>query len=408
MPYHYAVSVSNTTATAANIKITQGTTTIQTSMVAPNSVAVITLPYVLALDVYTATSLVPKGAYRLRSDQPVSVYQYNPLEYKVGTMYSGSNDASILLPVNAWGSTYRAISWPTLGVPGFYAITASQDSTTVQLAAPPGGVSATPGAGVAADGTGTVVLNQGDVLQVFSSQATGGDLSGSLITADKPVEVISGHTCAQVPSSECCCDHLEESMPPMETVGVDYLVTAPVKPNTATANDEVVRIMATKDNTTLTYDPPQSGAPTTLAYAGDFAVVASSAADYRLTSNYPIIVGQYMEGENSVGYGDPALSLAVPIPQYRKTYLFHAPISFAVNYVNITALTGTTVMVDGMSATGFTPIGGSNYSVARVPLSNAGNGTHNVSSASPVGITVYGYGDYTAYWYPGGQDLRHL
>jgi hypothetical protein len=46
--------------------------------------------------------------------------------------------------------------------------------------------------------------------------------------------------------------------------------------------------------------------------------------------------------------------------------------------------------------------------VARVGLSNAGNGTHTMDGASPFGISVYGYGEYTSYWYPGGQNLQHF
>ena len=26
----------------------------------------------------------------------------------------------------------------------------------------------------------------------------------------------------------------------------------------------------------------------------------------------------------------------------------------------------------------------------------------------PFGITVYGYGQYTSYWYPGGLDLKDI
>ena len=54
---------------------------------------------------------------------------------------------------------------------------------------------------------------------------------------------------------------------------------------------------------------------------------------------------------------------------------------------------------------GFVPIGGSGFSAARVPLSNAGDGNHVITGTDPFGISVYGYGDDTSYWYPGGLDL---
>ena len=56
----------------------------------------------------------------------------------------------------------------------------------------------------------------------------------------------------------------------------------------------------------------------------------------------------------------------------------------------------------------FIAIGKSGYGVARVQLSNAGSGDHTITSDVPVGISVYGYGVYTSYWYPGGLDLEAL
>ena len=64
--------------------------------------------------------------------------------------------------------------------------------------------------------------------------------------------------------------------------------------------------------------------------------------------------------------------------------------------------------LDGKLVTGLTPIGTTGFSVARVELSNAGTGNHTISSAKKFGITVYGYGQYTSYWYPGGLDLADV
>jgi len=76
--------------------------------------------------------------------------------------------------------------------------------------------------------------------------------------------------------------------------------------------------------------------------------------------------------------------------------------------VNVIAPQGALVTLDGAAVGGFLPIGGTGYNVARVLLSNAGNGNHSVLSDASVGITVYGYGQYTSYWYPGGLNLTDL
>jgi hypothetical protein len=50
----------------------------------------------------------------------------------------------------------------------------------------------------------------------------------------------------------------------------------------------------------------------------------------------------------------------------------------------------------------------SRRTAAAVLTLGAGNGTHSVDATVPVGIEVYGYGQYTSYWYPGGQNLEHF
>ena len=100
------------------------------------------------------------------------------------------------------------------------------------------------------------------------------------------------------------------------------------------------------------------------------------------------------------------MTLAVPKDQYRKSYLFHAPSTYSSNYVNITAPTGVAVTLDGASVSGFSPIGGTGFSVARVALANANGGSHTISSSSAFGISVYGYYTYTSYWYPGARISR--
>jgi hypothetical protein len=173
----------------------------------------------------------------------------------------------------------------------------------------------------------------------------------------------------------------------------------------------MVRIIATTDNTTLTYDPPQPNAPANIAQAGGWVEIADTAADFRITAGHPVLVAQYMEGQAAGGNsGDPAMTLAVGTEQYRKSYLFHAPTNYEYSYVNIVAPTGTTVLLDGnlVAAASFTAIGATGYSVARATLSNAGTGNHVISGTAELGISVYGYGQYTSYWYPGGSNLTLL
>jgi len=402
--YQYAVAVSNTSAQVASITVTRGGNMIAQAQVQPQSVQIVNLPWVTELSYgYGGSVVVPDGAYRLRSDQPVTVYQYNPITVTV------TNDASVLLPVNTWTGNYLIAAWPTWvfanqAVPGLYAVTARFDDTTVTLKPSTTGKLNKAGGGVAVDGTGVVVLDEGDVLEVLSDY--NGDLTGTIVEADKPVQVIGGHKCSNVPLDVTACDHLEESMFPTETLAKEYVVAPPVQfPNNQAEKGQVVRVIASEPATTLTFTPDQPGNKF-LANAGDFLELPTSIAKFVVSADKKILVAQYMVGQDG-GYGnsDPAMLLAVNPLQWRKNYLFHAPLNWQANFVDILAPLNAVVTVDGAPVAAWAPIGASNYQVAHVKLANNANGNHSVTGDVGVGISVYGVLNYGSYWYPGGLDL---
>ncbi len=399
----FAVAVSNPTGTPTDVLVTQGAQTIATATVGANSLQIIKLPWVNALTKGTGPSaVVPNGAYRLRTKAPVTVYQYNPLEATV------SNDASLLLPATAWTGNYVVAAWPHwLSYPGWYAVTAREDATTVVLAPSATGMKVQAGGGVTATGTGTVKLNRGDVLQVMTS--AGGDLTGTLVTADKPVQVLGGHECSDVPLNVTYCDHLEEAMFPIETLATEYVIAPPVQvPNDSKEKAQVVRVIAPFANTTLTFDPDQP-VNKVLVKAGDFVELSMTTARFVVKADKKILVSQYMVGQ-SAGYGtsDPAMVLAVSPAQWRKGYLVHAPVSWSANYVDLTTKTGANIKVDGAAVANWLPIGATGYSIAHVKLANAGGGNHIILGDQSVGVSVMGLLDYGSYWYPGGLDLKEV
>jgi hypothetical protein len=396
----YAVAVANTTANTATVTIHRGANQVLQQMVPANSVGVIQLPWVTELSNGTGPSkVVVDGAYRLRSTQPVTVYQFNPLKADV------TNDASLMLPVNTWTGNYLTAAWPYWAAyPGFLSITAKEDNTKVTVKAPKGGTPTQAGGGIDAQGNGVVTLGEGDVLQI--TVANGGDPTGSIVTADKPVQVLGGHDCTQVPIGTVACDHLEESMFPIEALAKEYIVVPPVQvPNDQLEKALVVRIVASEDNTTLTFDPDQPVAKN-LAKAGDFVELSKTTAKFVVKADKKILVAEYMVGQGAnFGTSDPAMVIAVPSEQFRTNYLFYAQTQWQANYVDIIAPAGAAVQVDGVNVPNFTAIGNSGFSLAHVKLSNAGDGSHKVSADKKVGISVYGVVNYGSYWYPGGLDL---
>ncbi len=401
----FAAVIANTAGQDAQITISRGAMMIEQFVVKAGDVKEVPLKWVPELTKGLGPSkLTVDGAYRVRSNHPVTVYQYNLL------YADASNDASLLLPVNAWTGEYVVASYPHAAAnnyPGFYAIVARHDGTTVTPAPPATGNKVQAGAGVLADGTGQVTLDADDVLQVVT--AAGGDLTGTRISADRPVQVIAGHKCSKVPQDVEQCDHLEEAMFPLEALAQEYIVVPPVQsPNDKLEQGQVVRVIASEADTELTFSPDQ-GVATKLAKAGDFVEIVKTVAKFKVAATKKILVAQYMVGQGG-GYGaqDPSMLLAVATEQYRKDYLFQAPNSWDANYVDIILKSGTTVNVDGKAVAGFIKIGGTEYSVAHVLLAKDGTGAHTLTASDRVGISVYGIQDFGSYWVVGGLDLDHL
>jgi hypothetical protein len=423
--FPYYVVVANQGTSSATLTITGGAlTTTDTVSVAAGAIQDIELPWVPALSMSQATTIATAGAYHIKSTEPITAYQFNAKDYEVSGSYSYTNDASLLMPVNAMTGNYRVAAWPSWNFEGIenfagtIAIVGTTAGTSVKITPPGSAFQA--GAGLTATG-GTVTLNAGDVLQIGSilnsTEGTyGTDPSGTLVAASAPVEVFGGSDCTYIPASVPACDHIEEIQFPLETLGTDYLVTLP--DNTNGTPQQYVKIVGTVAGTTLTYDPATgyTPAPATTLAAGAVTFFQTT-KNFHVTASQPIAVAQYMESENnfttSDTAGDPSMSMAVATAQFRDTYGFTAPPNYIQAYVNVIAPTGASVTVTdyptNQTITTGTAIGTSGYYVAYVQVCDNNltgcTGNHTASSTSAFGIQVYGYGSYTSLMYPGGLNL---
>ncbi|MBI5501344.1 MAG: IgGFc-binding protein [Deltaproteobacteria bacterium] len=457
--FRFALAISNRQDAEAHIEISDDLGVAVAGTVPPNSLRTIELDWNEALrapvDALTgvfSSSVVRNGAFRLKSDVPVTVYQFNPLRYwgGSGTLGSGSysNDASLLLPRHVLTGEYIAASRPTFmiamsdwlstqysGGPGVLSIVGLEDGTRVEVRL---SSNIQGGAGVDAfrrGDTATFTLDRYDVVQLLSEvpadcspsrsephpadpTVTIGycdlgaafDLTGSVVTADKPVAVYSGHDCTFVPYDRWACDHLEEQMFPLQAWGRSYIGS-----HTQPVADEsnMWRVISAGDGNTIRFDPDVHG-EATLGRGEWFEF--ESWDDFHVTGDSPFLLVQYLIGQGSDlgSIGDPAMAVAVPVLQYRTDYNFLSPTDYADNpstgatgrnYVNVIAPDGATVTLDGGAVSGFTGIGVSGYGVARVEIAG---GSHEIVSTDEFGIMCYGYGNYTSYMYPGGLDVDKI
>jgi hypothetical protein len=266
--------------------------------------------------------------------------------------------------------------------------------------------------------TTSYTLNAGDVLELLDNAGAANDLTGSIVEASQPVQLIVGNPCTTNPASNgmgnYSCDHVEESVLPIETWGKVYVVTAPSGPNVTTV-EHTVRIYGGTSGSNLVFMPSVAGAPSSIA-AG--AVVAfTTTTDFYVAGDEPFAVSsEQMSGEivdaahvNSTNgpSGDPSLSFFSAVEQYRVKYLFLAPTDYDSNFVDVAMPVGTTLVLDEVEVTSVPKFIGGGYEVVRVTLeAGAASGAHTLVGTQPFGIQVMGYGSATSYQYPGGLNLK--
>jgi hypothetical protein len=234
---------------------------------------------------------------------------------------------------------------------------------------------------------------------VVCDPGTAYDLTGSEIEADGPVQVIGGHDCTYVPFDKPACDHLEESLFPVETWGTQVVVTRP----RADVARYILRVLSSADANRITFAPGVAE-PVTLG-RGEFIELELD-RHVVVSGTKPIAVAQYLEGQTGGLVGDPSLSLGIPTGQFRSSYHFLSPDTYTINYLNVIARTGSDVLLDGSRITSWEPVEGSAYSVATVDLAEAGPHVLESDRSGSIGVVLYGYGDYTSYMLPGGLDLK--
>jgi hypothetical protein len=312
-------------------------------------------------------------------------------------------------------------------------VTATANGTHVKINLVPGAAIAG-GTGVTATSAGgalSLTMNAGDVVQLVSARGAAynspdADLSGSLLTSDQPVQVIAFDAIADVPSPLVAgggwADHLEETVLPAESLGAHYLVVPPTAPAGGMSYGHYVRFYGNRDGTMLTYPSgsPPAGAPTTLS-AGqvvDLPGVVTQAFEVQGSAEFAVasimVGGQIQDPGSSDPQGDPSLSFAVAVEQFRSHYVFLAPADYAESYADVVVPSGAHVTLDGAPLAGVaSAIGSSGWSIVRAPLAGgadggATTGSHALASDAPVGLQLMGFGHATSYYTPGGYDVRHI
>jgi hypothetical protein len=384
---------------------------------------------------------------RLESDEPISVYVMNS---KVFT-----TDGYLAIPTTMWGTRYIHLSyWDFYEFnPGWatgFLVVASEDNTkvTIQLKGR--------GAGFATTDRGSKIgqslkftLRKGEVYLVRGDAKTRGvfDLSGSEITSNKRVGMISFHERCMIPVTTVTNgrDNMIEMMPPVSAWGQKYYS---VELDRKADYGDYFRVVASEDNTKVVvkwYDRNTKqilGNDTRiLKKAGDFEEYQDNQATFphafpsvRGTSAFeadkPILVMQYAYSSNWDGgssWWDPFMVLVVPKEQFTTGTVFQTPFNksgneYNNNFFNVIAIGDTVDQVNNQKllssivldkakvvnlASGFVQqqIPGTDLFWAAVKVEK---GPHQIFGNTPFGGYIYGYSQNDSYGWPAATAFRRV
>ncbi len=390
--------------------------------------------------------IIRSTAFRMRSSEPVVVYQFNTY----GNANANSSDASLMLPQSTLGNQYM-----TMGYTSAYSSAAnntgaieSNDEISV-VATEPGETKITikvkadtragidertntPIESIKAGEEKVFTLRQFDALSL--QQLEIGESTGTEITANKKIEVFGGASCAYIPETQRDgCDHIEEQILPLQAWGKQYAAvrTKPQNDVTGAREPNFYYILAQTDDTQVTLTGPETNEDgksepahgTITLNAGEFKKFESKSS-FDVIADKPIYVGQFLV---SMGYSnkksDPSFISLVPVEQYRKDYAFSIPGGFK-SFVTIISPKDNVIKYTGAGKTanietptelkdlpagifeGYKDFGNQGYVYTYLTLQQ---GVHYLEGTKEFGVVGYGFdSSYTSYGYPIGMELKKI
>ena len=371
-------------------------------------------------------------AFHIVTSAPAVAYDIFPF----GGGISAITSATLLLPTSAWDVNYLAIDgYPKAQYPGTdsqpsIAIVAAEDNTTVTILPKVDILAGTGVAGATSGMSQSYMLSKGQILQ-FTQDA---ELTGSPVQSDKPIGFWGNQTCMDIEVMDYACDSAHQQIPPIKALGNEYVAVRYRNRIDGMEESPPWRLLGAVDGTTLTYDPAAPpGAPTTLS-SGELAKF-SAPGPFVVRSQddaHPFYFSGHMTGGGAYQQrGDPEFVNVIPPQQYLARYVFFTDPTYPE-----TNLVFVRKQVNGSFAdvtldcagtlTGWMPVGGAGtYEYTRVDLvrhdfqkqGNCDNGAHEAHSATPFGLTVWGWGTQettsfgttdVSYAYPAGASVQPI
>lgn len=385
------IDIFLTSGVATTATITNSDGSFNTTVPIPaNGTAIVTIPDSGRIGALGTASV---NGYSIDSPDPIAAYLMD------ANTPVASNDITNLFPDTSLGTNYLVMA-ATSGLinnGSQIAVVAGADGTTVTI---------TPSAplttGQPAGAPFVVVLNR---LEAIEFRASGtGDLTGTIISSTQPVAAFGGHFCANVPDTTGFCDHVIEQLPASSDFGTSFVLV----PTEQAGPGDVVKILARDDGTVVTFQDSGGTTVQPTLNAGESLILPPQLAENtRVTSNQPILLGQFMIGQALAGDGDPAFSLVPDQGQWLDLYIFNVPAGDYNDFLGIAieAAALSSLQLDGspVSPAGFTAVPGTTLVAGNVSVTD---GSHAISASSNFMLLGHGFNsNFASYFGVGGSGI---
>ena len=191
-------------------------------------------------------------------------------------------------------------------------------------------------------------------LQTLLITKGGKDLTGTRIVSNKPLSVLSGHECGNVPADMDNCDHVGVHIPPTATWGKEFLLV----PFLGRPAGQRFKMVSAQNDTLVQCTCSGSAFEiVNLTTSGSvYEFHTSSFTSCFVQSNKPLIVVQLSQGLQTDGMGDPAMMILPPLKQYTNKISFvplatKGTVNISNNFITIITtpehFNHTNILLDG-------------------------------------------------------------
>lgn len=248
------------------------------------------------------------------------------------------------------------------------------------------------------------------------------DLTGSIVSATKPVLVLAGHERASAPDDlefawkdhpDVSRDHLIEQMPPVDLWGQEFIAIGAKRDdrNNRPPGGDIIRVISRFPNTVV-YN---NGLFLDSLGQGEYAQFMSGDISH-IESTQPVLVTKYLltcdnNSWDSLYLGDPDMTVVPPVENMSTFYSIptipvanftHHFITIIVDTAAIDKTTLNSVLVDTRT---LKPIANTRFMYGRYQTFA---GEQRLESPLPAYGETYGYGMHDSYSLSGGGDFQYL